>query len=1255
MIKDFTRENPIFVRYGQVIDLFFRDGPFADTLDPFAVTLSLHEVVLPELAPVGKRLGEYADPQELEFIQANIQKLRQSLLREQEEMTQEATDDGLDSLPPVSNKLKEFREALARGNEAMMEENPFYELTGLLWRLNTRALQQAFADQLRLNLKGLPRSIKVARSFAQIWKSRREISSFRDKLLEIFGKIASIGKFSLGLILFIGSTLTTAKGVMDLVQMPFFVNLFGDALSGNHHEGVRTGLAITVGLVLSSSILDFKSRLFQGVAESGRVVAGYLLAFRRNPRWVVLAVMLTAASIWTNYDGIVLFISKTEDLTWQWRRVQHQVQESLGDPSHASAERIHSLWDLYAALQHTVTRVTEEMQRLPLDEMSGAASSGVAQKGPRYWGKHFIVHGGYQPGSEDVSHALAPSAMSLKIDTMLRGSGLDLSRPLEQQLLTLLEDYHADLVRTDTAIQARMVALERMMSLQSFSIPALYALFNLESYHVESRVREMVALMEANTGRYVEVAGRMEQLAGAAIALLIQVDQAGGVVRNDYNIHVGVQVPKLEAIEQLKKGSIPGVKRRSLQELKNILLERYGWAAGSALLFIILFVAISMDLSDPIFYSAMVARWGERDRHFLQENINQFKRWEREIMQNIRVFLMRPDIRPSLPNMPCPPMPMVHWTWHLFLESLDAQLKDNATRETWEQFRFWFSELFQASRIRFVRDYNNRLDVSTRVLSHPELFAFRFLNRLYGGLFNPFRVGIDHFDIVYQSVLPSMANAHAELEQEMRNWAQDSTAAPGIHLRSGRTWDILKGRLHGLLYRLFVHSLEHEDTSFPLSRLNWLGNLTLVRLSSDSLHELLSRFEPLLRDLLRHDLSRVQKTLLGPIQDQLQTMPNSEVLSRIIKVGDMEDEFALINDSILVLYGMSQSGQFQLDCMTLNSILESTNVDEVMEMIRLGAVDGDGVRRRIQILERRLQRALATLRGLVDDREEVVMLLTGVRKNLLRPLLTMMGSLRIRDVYEKACGLDQLRHELNILENLALNLWSSEVVASGMEEKHGTNLTMELLRQDAVTGFSLRASAKALETRFEKLKQRMDGLGFVLNFVDRLIGTMLDRIHQSFLLIAQIYLIEGELRDRRTSVAAIDVRLEFLDDHFLFLRAMPSFLEEERKAIWSMAGVDTLTEDATIKQLRHMEKEGFRQVRDLQKIIDFLEGNGEAPLLTRQNMPDPAAFESMAPAVEEQGSSAVPVPWPAPAVDFSTQRAARAQDDPHHPNAGPSV
>ena len=409
------RDNPFFIRYGTILEQCFAptleggdSGP-ARRIDGGQPRASIHIGAPISIFPTMvqglkasqsssdgnvKQLGDYADRDKLAFAQKKVDHLRNLLLEESQKPPGK-------SLPPFTQKLRDFRQGLAGGSEAMLSENPFYELTGLVYRINLNAMKNAFASDDHGMKENPPQAITVSRSFAHIW-GRGSLTSTKQKIQESVAKIAAVGKIGFGLLLFAGSTMTTAKGVTDLVQLPGFVEIFGDGLVGKAHEDARFALSLFVGVVLSSIILDFKSRLFQGVAESGKVFRGFWEAFKNFPRWVILSCFFTMASIWTNYDGIVLLMSKTQDLAYQWEKIQVQVGSALGDPTDLDPDNPDSLLDLQAALQKKATEAIVKFKKVPDDEMSGSASSGIAKKGPRYYAKYFIVEGGYYPGRSDI-------------------------------------------------------------------------------------------------------------------------------------------------------------------------------------------------------------------------------------------------------------------------------------------------------------------------------------------------------------------------------------------------------------------------------------------------------------------------------------------------------------------------------------------------------------------------------------------------------------------------------------------------------------------------------------------------------------------------------------------------------------------------------------------------------------------------------------------------------------------------------------
>ncbi|MBF0588997.1 MAG: hypothetical protein HQL53_07715, partial [Magnetococcales bacterium] len=542
-----TSDNPIFIYYGDITDRSF--APHEEIDDPAFFFPQTVQGVMPsdgdDEGP--KRLVEFADPAELKFVQKTVAKLREALRKE-------AMSGGTS----MKHKLEEFRTALSRGNEAMLDENPFYELSGTIYRLNLTAVKKAFAAHQKETLVDPPKPIKVSRSYRQIWFGEGSMNSFGQKMMETQWKLFSFGKMLLGLLLFVGSTLTTAKGVNDLLQHESLSHFLGGGFSGDENETARLLLAVFTGLVVSSVILDFKDRLFQGVAEAGQVFKGFWLAFKRNPRWIFISIFLTMISIWTNYDGIVLLFSQKEDLTIQWEAIEQRVERAVGDPKSLDADRPDSLLDLQAMLQARVSAAVKKFNQVPDDERFGAASSGVAKKGPRYWGKYYAISGGYKPGVTDVATTFKRrSRVVPQIDRMLRSAELDLTLPLKVKMDRVLTRYNDHLAETRKTVDAKMSALGEMMAFKNFTPEEVTRAFSLESYHINQYVQDIVADLEKNKEAFSVAATEINRMADGYIQLLQAVDKAGGASRNEYRIDVKIDIPPLDAIDQLKKGEIP--------------------------------------------------------------------------------------------------------------------------------------------------------------------------------------------------------------------------------------------------------------------------------------------------------------------------------------------------------------------------------------------------------------------------------------------------------------------------------------------------------------------------------------------------------------------------------------------------------------------------------------------------------------------------------------------------------------------------
>ncbi|MBF0357665.1 MAG: hypothetical protein HQL70_03590 [Magnetococcales bacterium] len=1198
--------NSFFRHYGRLSERCFTGNLETERPFSFFPDMVTGTSIAKTSAKNIKSLSDYASPDQLAKVTKAATRLRKALLAE-------AKSGAGNNAMQITRKYNVFCKGLAQGSEAMLSENPFYELTVLIYQLNLSAIKNAFAASQKDAGTNLPQAMKVTRSFRYLWGREGSMIRLEDKIVETFGSFLAIGKIILGLVLFVGSTLTTAKGVNDLVQLDGFVAIFGDFFLGAQHENIRLALTLTVGVVLSSIILDFKDRLFQGVAETGRVFQGFLDAFKRFPRWMILSLFFTMASIWTNYDGIVLLFSKTQDLSYQLEVIQERVARALGDPADIDPDNPDSLLDLKGLLESKIATSSKQFDQVVEDEAMGVASSGIAKKGPRYWSKYYIIHGGYKPGSRDVVRAIGRSKFNQKLDRMLQKSGLDLTISLEDKLQKILTVYSQQYIGMNSAVSQRMDALADTMTLQSYSVDEITALFNLEAYHVNQSVQEVVALMEQNKNEFGAAANAINRLVESHISFLREVDRVGIPTNTEYTIDVRIEIPRVEAIDQLNQSEIPMAERRSVFELKALLLERYGAAGGATILFWILFIAVFMDLSDPIFYSTMVARWGRRDQHFLQENIKRFQIWEDGYIQRIRSFLARPDIRAAIPQLSCPRTPVLHWIYHQYLESMAPFVKDHARMTSMEKYRFWFFGLFSTTRIRYAEVYNARQSMTRRIIADPGALLPPLLNRIYGELFQPFSIGQDHFETRHKRIIEEMGKneekftteigkiaqiidelyeLHPEFDTETRNMKLHHKVLIFLHSGEGIFGRKVKTRgISEIIYNLFSRPISRSDFNFSLTRNNWMVDQAVLQKKSVSYIESLIPFRPILIKLLSETLPKVKKDLIFPLTNALDNIPHNDELKRALKVQVSFDECKIIERELLGILGMSSGKALQIDKDLFSHIIGNSPIEEIPAVFLTKEKDPSVIEEKIASLSTNLQSALLIVTRLSEERKQVVSILTRIRTESLRPIVSIFDKFKNRELIEEAAGLNVLQNQLSALDGFIINLWGG-IMPDQTRNDGGIDLLFTKLGMDGGNiEFSLLQLATELEENMLTMKKNVESKVFVLTFIDKTLAKTKILISKSFDDIANIFILEGKLTlDMSDPQKDTQEKLNFIADRNLFLQSVPMFLESNRIKLLSVSNLAEIIETGQVEPLRLLEGQIFKTSNFLTNTLGYLNG-----------------------------------------------------------------
>ncbi|MBF0133124.1 MAG: hypothetical protein HQL75_11120 [Magnetococcales bacterium] len=775
--------------------------------------------------------------------------------------------------------LKHFRDQIAVGQENSLEHNPFHELTRLTFQSTLKGLFSFFAQESRSRLPKLPPPVRYSPTLREIWNRPKEFGGFFANIAATLAKWIILTRPPLAILLFIGSSYTTYRGVNDLLQSPDLGTFIQTTFSGQDGEGRRYLIALFCGIALSSAILDFKTRLFAAIANTGRVFVGIRNAFYHNPRWMILALILTTLSIKTNYDGIVSIFSKREDLAQQTKTIRKGIQEALGNRFFASSVTPDSLFDLKAVLDENIATLIPMLESIPNDEAEGLASSGDARKGPRYWAKHFIIFGGYEPGVSDVnlSHN---TPFSQSVDVMLTETPIDFHTSVQQKIRLIGNEYVNQLDKTETAIASRLAILESLTHFSGYTIAEIKRLLAVEHYQINALVTDIIHDLETSKDIYQTVVEDLHAVTKAYLDILLKIDRSGNIQPGDYVITASVNVPRIEAIDKLREGMIPEARHKSFAELRFFLMERYGAAAGGLLLTTILILSISMDLADPILFARSVARHGRRDLESVKVLLDELTLWEKQFTQIGNELLDSPYSRAVLGERSPMTKNEVEMRFHQQVERLNAEVKNPHDRNPIEGLILWFMGMFLLNRPSWTRAFNVRLAALNRLIQPNK----NILEQWYSAFFlEPGKTPGNSGPVLTETCIEIRNNAQRTKDQVNRivkayskqldalsTDDAETTADPKITLSDSR-FPLRLGHLPSAILQgihvVFFKPIQKPPVFFPLSFYHWRKEFVHSLARSSNLKNLIARLQPELQSLLDVTIPSIFENSYYPIVD----------------------------------------------------------------------------------------------------------------------------------------------------------------------------------------------------------------------------------------------------------------------------------------------------------------------------------------------------------------------------------------------------
>ncbi|MEO5369039.1 MAG: hypothetical protein H7833_03085 [Magnetococcus sp. DMHC-1] len=544
----------------------------------------------------------------------------------------------------------------------------------------------------------VPEAVPRFRTRQEIWQTGTTSAPWTRCLLETLDKWSFAGRFPLLLLLFLVSSCTTAWSINALLQHPGMAHLFGPFVVGGLGETLRHVTAGICGLLLSSLIVHGNLLLQRGVATTGQVWQGIVVAWRRHPRRLSLIAVLTLFSIHANVVGIRSRMIWQPVLTQHIGTMQEIVTEVLDTTRQAPAQPL-SLYDMQAALERDLaslrTGFEQAIQTDPDATGHPLETTRNLNREIRHWGRHFVVYGGFEKEIHDVS-LLRPHPLAATVDRLLAESGLNLARSFPGRVAEMVQRQARHRQQSALQLQQEKDKLRQLLVPTGRTQPDARRFFGLEPGQVGEIARRILQILDANQPFQEQQIRDLQTMIDAHTTLLQRIEQTTG---GDHAF------PRME-----RKGTfstLPAQERlRRILEHQDSLHTFYGQASywrgqqslfpGELILLGIFFLAVLIDLADPLLFGFGTARVANNNKNGETARMANLLQWEEAFIYYWHQVLIHPENLGLPGNLARISRNRLRQVFHHFQESLDFRSKDPLHHTPWEALRCQVQGLISA-------------------------------------------------------------------------------------------------------------------------------------------------------------------------------------------------------------------------------------------------------------------------------------------------------------------------------------------------------------------------------------------------------------------------------------------------------------------------------------------------------------------------------------------------------------------------------
>ena len=981
-------EYSFFQTYGKVVEQLFTSNKRSDT--PVFLALTTEELTGERIKQASDHIAHHIHPNELRRTRETITYLRKTLKQEQAEQEIKGRRQ-VESSANASYYLREFSKACRKDNETLLHRNPFYELAKLVFRHNLSGARNLLHHNQSELLKHIPERLPFFATNREIWT--RQHFSVISRGMELLGKGIIGSKVSLVLALTLLSALMTGIAFYghfhDHLHSTLSLGLFGDGMKSE--ISIMT-IGLVLGLFLALLILDFKSRLYRGMAETGTVLSGIRHAFVKHPIWMIIALLCTLLSIKSNFDGINTMLFKTTHVNQQASRVKSNIETVLGDVYLQGMDSLHSRMvqlDAWASWVPVVfQRIADVQNRVDRRRVGRSRAPRMA---PVDWAKQFIVRGGYQPGVNDVVNQVGRRRGGQQQDQLLTmQKEVDLSRSITQKFQAVLSQYKIHVTRTDAYVKTQLDDLEQLFSpaeaghFRPLADFALAVSLYQRIHQGNQIIRAILDALQASETHYVQAVAELNHIINNSNALLLKVDPKifstipakNSSAQNRESVRQAVQtitvLASLPALQTLANQRLLAADSVTLAAMEESLAQQFGVGTAQYLLGMMILLAVALDMGEFLLFSGWITWRGRQDRTQIENRLLVLQKWEALFVEQAMTFFAREDVQHILPGITFPTEISNHNALHLVVEASSSKAKDRLDQSLSEKYRAWFKDLFLPARMADMVAYNARVYALELFKRNPDGMLSRWVGQILPGLqmdrglgqqmFSDLQRNMEEclsqnrqgFKMLLQQILrgESEAVSHWAREQMMeqkrlhKGFQQNSDLQQTDKMvqkfkpsRNEKTV-LQKPQVSPSVKRVDVQPsgqwFQHWGHSPAYSRRTWLKEIAT---NSQNFREgitLLYDFRPTLKQTLTDTLPNLDKNVFEPLLDIFTRLPIRCSHAGFVSIDTLQEQFQQLEKLAVEMLGLSEILDPEIDDRTLNTLTSKEEVEHMAAIVQGG-------------------------------------------------------------------------------------------------------------------------------------------------------------------------------------------------------------------------------------------------------------------------------------------------------------------------------